>query len=154
MMDDGKKVDVLLTALAERYSVLRVIRERVQNVALTAIGLMLGASGWLIQSDAVFSCKEKVAAVAGILAATAILRFMYLADLKAGFQSQQRVAAKLEEALGLFEPGALSSQTAPMYPPEWALAGTEVGSGGFFRTMHTMIYVGAIFLIVATVFAA
>jgi hypothetical protein len=147
MTDHALKSEILLAALSERYEALRVIRERVQTTGLTVIGLLLGAGGWLIQSDKLFSCAEKIVATAGVLAAIAVLRWVYFSDLYKGFSSQQRVAATIENELGLFTPGALGG-TEAIYPETWSRAGQENGPGGFFSATYWMLLVGTAFLIV------
>lgn len=154
MLPNPQKTDILIAALNERYESLRTIRERAQNVALTTLGLMLGAAGWLIQSDKMFACLEKAVAIGGLVAALAVLRFVYLRDLRVGFQGQQRTAARLETALQLYSPGSFVEDAEPLYPASWASAGTEEGSGRFFVSMHILIYVGAAFLIFCILFAA
>ena len=59
IMDHEKKADVLLAALAERVHSQRAIRDRVQTIGLAVIGLLLGATGWLIQSDKHFTWCQK-----------------------------------------------------------------------------------------------
>jgi hypothetical protein len=148
MSQDIPKTDILLSALSERYEALRVIRERVQTVGLTIIGLMLAAGGWLIQSDKQFSCKEQLVLTFGVLAAVGVFCTIYLADLRSGFKAQQRVAATIEKALGLYTPGAFESNPESIYPESWSRAGQEGGPGGFFAATTWMIFVGTAFLIV------
>lgn len=148
MTQEETKSQILLAALSERYESLRVIRERVQTVGLTVIGLLLGAGGWLIQSEQGYECAEKLVLTMGVLAAVAVLRWMYLSDLQKGFKSQQRVAASIEKELGLYAPGALSASSDAIYPEAWAKAGQEDGPGRFFSATYWMIFVGTVFLIV------
>jgi hypothetical protein len=148
MSQDVTKTDILLSALSERYEALRVIRERVQTVGLTVIGLMLAAGGWLIQSDKQFSCEEQLVLTLGVLAAVGVFCTIYLADLRSGFKSQQRAAVTIEKALGLYTPGAFESSPEAIYPQSWSRAGQEGGPGGFFVATYWMIFVGTVFLIV------
>lgn len=145
-LDDGQKVDVLLAALAERYEALRTIRERVQNIGIWALGLLVAAGGWLIQREEDLTQPERWMAVLGLIGAVVALRWVYLADLQKGFAAQQRTAAKVEVALGLYDAGVFDRSDAPIYPPSWANAGAKRGSGRFFASTYALLYVGALFL--------
>jgi hypothetical protein len=147
-IDSKQKIDILLTALGERYTSLHAIRARVESIGTWAIGLSLGSGGWLLQSKAMLSCVQKTTLTVGVLSAFAVLRFLYLADLHRGFRSQQQVAVKIEAALELFTPGAFE-ETASIYPENWKLAGKNNASGKFFRSTYALLYVAAAFLISA-----
>ncbi len=152
MIDDNKKIDVLLSALEERYASLHKIRERVQSVCLWALGLLLGAGAWLMQSDVILSALQKAFVIVIILVAFVILRFVYLNDLYKGFTSQQRVAARLEKALYLYAPGIFNDSDKPLYPQEWERAGTGENEGNFFRSTYILLYFGIAFIILAIIF--
>ncbi|WP_298125227.1 hypothetical protein [Brevundimonas sp.] len=145
-LNDEQKVAVLLAALAERYQAMRTIRERVQSVGLWALGLLVAAGGWLIQSRTELSDNERWIAIIGLGAALLVLRFWYLADLQKGFAGQQRVAATIERALGFFEPGALGLMDASIYPASWNEAGSTDGKGRFFSSSYALLYGGVAFL--------
>src|SRR3989338_7046848 len=102
------KKDILIAALEERYEAMRVIRERVQSIGIWSLGLMLAAAGWLIQSDSFVSPERKLLYLFGVGAAFIALRFKYLDDLERGFEGQQKIAVRLERALGLYTPGVFS----------------------------------------------
>ena len=89
-MQNEKKIDILLAALGERYGAVRAIRERVQTVGLAVIGLQFGSGGWIIQSGKHFTCPEKLLATFGLIAAIAVLRLSFLANLQQGFRKQQQ----------------------------------------------------------------
>lgn len=146
MLNDEQKVAVLLAALAERYHAMRTIRERVQSIGLWVLGLLAAAGGWLIQSKTELSDNERWIGIVGLAAALLALRFWYLADLQKGFAGQQRVAATIERALGLFEPGALGLIDAAIYPASWNDAGRKDGKGRFFSSSYALLYVGVSFL--------
>jgi len=152
-MDDSKKTDVLLAALNERYTALHKIRERVESIGVWAIGLLLAAGGWLLQSHPSFSPLQKAFLVFAVLVALALLRFMYLEDLCRGFRSQLRVAARIEDALGLFTPKVFSATEHPIYPQSWKAAGTQEGDGRFFDANYVLLYVGVAFLVVCIILA-
>lgn len=147
MPDESQKTEILLAALEERYESLRTIRERVQTVGLAMIGLLLAAAGWLVQSDESFEGEEKAALIMGVLISVATLRVVYLADLQRGFQTQQRVSARIEKALGFYEAGAFDDAEDTLYPAAWSKAGQEGAEGRFFKTAYLMIYIGSAILV-------
>lgn len=142
-----KKIDILLSAVEERYQSLRAIRERVQNTGVWALGIMIGIGGWLLQSDIVLSFSQKIIYILLIIIASAVLRFSYLRDLNIGFKKQQQAAAKLEKALGFFTPGFFDGSDKAIYEESWAKAGTDKGKGRFFKTTFILMYIGVTFLI-------
>ena len=145
-LDDSEKITVVLAALQERYQVLRTIRDRVQSIGLWALGLLGGAGGWLIQADAPLNPTERFLVLTGLLASMSVLRWAYLDDLERGFSSQQRVAAKLETVLGLYELGTYGSSQDSLYPHSWVNAGTGEGDGHFFASTYRLLGVGTLFL--------
>jgi len=146
-LDNEKKVDILLSALGERYKSIHIIRDRMQSVCLWALGILFATGGWLIQSNIILTCLQKGVYITGILFAFAILRFSYLADLYSGFKSQQRVAVHIERTLGMFTPDAFNNSTETIYPKSWENAGTKTGYGKFFHTTYMLLYAGVAFLI-------
>ena len=148
-LDDAQKVTILIAALQERYQALRTIRERVQSIGLWTLGILLAASGWLIQNDKPIPLNERIVGIIGVIAAICVLRFIYIRDLQKGFSSQQRVAARLEGALSLYETGAFDDDFASILPKSWADAGTADGHGQFFSSTYRLLYVGVAFLVVA-----
>jgi len=152
-IDENKKADVLISALAERYESIHKIRERVQGVGIWTLGLLLGAGGWLLQSEIVLTGLQKILAIVGIIAAFVVLRFIYLEDLRKGFKGQQRAAVRLERALGLFAPGVFDNSDEPIYPKSWEKAGTEKSDGKFFDSTYALLYVGVAFLIITILFS-
>lgn len=155
MTDDltkEQKLTILLAALEERYRSLHIIRDRVQNVCIWTLGVLLAASGWLVQSDVILSCRHKIAYVIGLLAAFAVLRFLYLADLNKGFKSQQQVAVRIELSLRLFQPGALNTPDQSIYPKAWEHALEKGGEGRFFLSTYMLLYTGLAILIFTILF--
>lgn len=153
MKTDGK-IEILLSALNERYQAQRAIRERVQNVGLAVIGLLLASGGWIIQAGKHFNCTEKAVAVTGLVAAIAVLHLGFLANLQKGFRKQQQVAVRIEKSLGLYSIDAFDGVEETIYPEEWSKAGTPDGSGTFFGSTYLLLYTGAIFLLVTILIVA
>ena len=141
-------IEILLSALKERYDSIHVIRKRTQDVCVAALGILFGFSGWLIQSGIVLSQVQKIIYIVGVLISFTVLRFLYLADLQRGFRSQQRVAARIEKALGLFSAGAFDDTKEAIYPESWQRAGTKAGSGKFYISTYALLYLGTALLIV------
>lgn len=148
-----QKVSILVSALEERYHSLHVIRERVQNVGVWSLGLLLTASGWLIQSETSFTLHQKTLLLLGVLVSFYVLRFRYLEDLQKGFKNQQRIVARLEKTLGLFTSGFFDAEEEPIYPKSWEDTGKGEGDGKFFQTTYLLLYVGFAFLAFAIFFS-
>jgi hypothetical protein len=147
VIPEEKKPDVLLAALSERYASLHAIRARVEGAGLWIIGLSLGAGGWLLQSGAHLSCLQKAILIIATLAAFVTFRFFYLEDLRRGFCAQQRVAAEIETALGLYSKGVYGDE--PIYPVKWKDAGSKKSDGKFFNMTYLLLYVAVTFLVFA-----
>lgn len=148
-INDEKKVDILLLALKERYESMHKIRERIQNIGIWIMGILFGASGWLVQSNITLNYSQKTIIVIVILMALIILNLTYIKDLQIGFKSQQRVAAKIENALGFFTPENFDDSKKSIYPDAWKMAGTRKGNGNFFHSMQILLSIGFAFLLVA-----
>lgn len=150
-INDDKKVDVLISALEERYSSIHKIRDRVQSTGIWVLGVLLAVSGFLIQSDIYFSCLEKFLIVCGVLATIGAI-FYYLKDLETGFKGQMRTAARLESALGFYQKKFFSDSEDSLYPESWSKAGTSESSGNFFTSTYLLLGVGFFFLLVTIIF--
>ncbi|HEV2560737.1 MAG TPA: hypothetical protein VGT78_01225 [Rhizomicrobium sp.] len=148
-IEHADKVTILLAALSERYNSLHLIRARVESIGTWIIGLSLGAGGWLLQSTHALTCADRSVLIIGVLLGLAVLRYFYLADLRTGFKAQQRVAARLEDALGLYEDALFDAHASPIYPIGWKNAGAKESEGKFFQSTYLMIYLSAIFLTIS-----
>lgn len=145
-----QKVQILLHALEERYKSIHTIRDRLQNVSLWVLGLFVTAGGWLLQSNNTFLLKEKVFFSIAILVSVIVLRAFYLNDLEKGFRAQQRIQAKIEDALGLCSPGVYTESS--IYPKEWSDSGTKKGKGNFFFHNYLLVYLGTAILLLCIFF--
>ncbi|MFA5086478.1 MAG: hypothetical protein WC468_02740 [Candidatus Paceibacterota bacterium] len=150
-LNKDNKINILLSALEERYNSLSTIRERTHNIGIWSLGILLGASGWLIESGITLSILEKKLYLVGIIIAFIILRFHYLKDLQVGFRSQQRITVKIEKALHLFDQGFFDDSEESIYPKSWEKSGTKDGKGKFFETNFALLYIGMIFLIISII---
>jgi len=152
---DDAKLQILISALQERYIAIHTIRSRVEKVSLWALGLMLAVSGWLIQSSIRFSNEEKILFVIGIISAFLVLRYIYFADLERGFKKQKQVASRLEELLGLYDPEFFeTSKSQSTYPEEWLMANEQQKFGKFFRSTYFLLYTGTLILLLAVLIVA
>jgi hypothetical protein len=147
--NDEQKVSILTSALDERYASMRAIRDRTQSVCVWALGIMLAAGGWLMQSDVTIIPFQKLVYIVGIVVAFAALRFNFLADLYKGFQSQQRAGVRIEKALGMFIPKVFDDEESSIYPESWKSAGAADGEGKFFASTYLLLYIGTAFLLLA-----
>lgn len=145
-LTNEQKVSTLHLALQERYESMRVIRERVQNICIWVLGILLSASGWIIQNDTIFYTQKKLLFFTGILISLIVLRFWYLNNLEKGFKAQQKVAVRIEKSLGLFELNIFDESGEPIYLKSWEKAGLESSDGQFFKTNYMLLYVGFVFL--------
>ncbi|SRR5581483_2647161 len=142
------KIQILLQALEERYRVLHTIRERMQNVSLWSLGILLGAGGWLIQSKNILTCEQKILFSFFVLIAFAVVRFAYLSDLAKGFRSQQQVVARIEDILGLFDKNFSGSSEESVYPERWKNSGLKGGDGKFIQTNYALLYIGVVLILI------
>ncbi len=146
-LTNEQKIDVLLHALDERYKSIHAIRDRVQNCSIWILGIFVTAGGWLLQSDAILECREKLFFSGIIIVSVAVLRIFYLSDLERGFKTQQRIQARIEDALGLYKPGVFVTNT--IYPSEWSQTGTRDGKGNFFSHNYLLIYLGTAIILLS-----
>jgi hypothetical protein len=136
--------DILISALSERYKSIHIIRERVQSISVWVLGLLLGAAAWIYQSDMYFNKPEfLIIAIIIVLVWFSLWKF-YLDDLKKGFNSQRRVAAKIEKNLGFYENGENS-----VYPQAWKDSGKEGCEGNFMCNTYYLIALGFLLLLIS-----
>jgi hypothetical protein len=149
MLGNQEKVSILVSALEARYRALDAIRDRVQSVSIWALGLLLAAAGWLVQKSVILADDQTAVSCIGVTAGWIVLRLVFLADLQKGFGVQRKVAADLEDLLGLYAPGRFGSESEALYPAAWRHAGAKGGRGRFFQSSHLMLDVGAVMLLLA-----
>lgn len=149
MLGNQEKVSILVSALEARYRALDAIRDRVQSVSIWALGLLLAATGWLVQKSAILAGDQTAVFCIGVTAGWIVLRLVFLADLQKGFRVHQKVAAGLEDLLGLYAPRRFGSESEAAYPEAWRQAGAKGGRGRFFQSSYLMLDVGVVMLLVA-----
>lgn len=153
MIDKNKKIDILISALEERYNAQHLIRKRVQDVGLWVLGILAVASGWVITNTCSINLKNGFLFILFSVLCYMILKYHYLEDLNRGFKKQQRVTVKIEELLGFYEPNFFKEDSSALYPDSWKNAGTKKGDGGFFETTYYLLYLGFGILIFSILFS-
>jgi len=153
-INSENKVSILLSGLEERYKSIHIIRDRVQNIGIWFLGIMFGVGGWIIQSNINLCCLQKGLYLFGVITFFIMVRFVYLEDLQKGFKGQQKIAAKIEQSLGFFDPKYFNENESSLYPKEWLNSGKENCDGKFIGTTVTLLYTGVIFLIITILFFA
>lgn len=124
--------EILLQGLEERYSSIRIIRERVYNITIWSLGVLL-ALGWgIVQMDKSYTCCQKTFFIVILFSAGIVLYDFYLKDLESGFYKQREIAAKLEKELWFF---IKTKDRGPLYPEEWITP----QKGHFFRNSYIVI---------------
>lgn len=153
MIDKNKKVDILISALQERYNAQHIIRKRVQEVGFWVLGILTAASGWVITNTCSINLKNGLIFILFSILCYIVLKYRYLEDLNKGFKAQQRITSKIEELLGFHESNFFKEDTPPLYPESWKNAGTEKGEGKFFKTTYYLLYLGFGILIFSILFS-
>lgn len=142
-MDDQTKFQILLATFAEKNKVLHVMRERIEKTCMWAMGVFLGAAGWIIQSKICLTSVQKGFLDLVILVAVVSIRCFFFRDIQEGFKGQQKALARIEEALQLYEPGVFDRLSTGIYPASWRVAGTENGQGKYFCYSYWLLYLSA-----------
>lgn len=134
-MKDNEKIQVLLTALEERYSSIRIIRERVQTVSLRILGILFACAGYLFQADIRLCIIEKVLLLIILRIVYYVLHQFYFEDLKKGFTSQRKIAGEIEKILWFYSKAHFNEDKITLYP-EKRLTGSE---GNFFKNNNILV---------------
>lgn len=151
MKNDNQKNELLYFGLKERYNSIHKIRDRVQNVGVWSLGLLLSSSVWLLINDFVFTDFQKILTIAGVCFGYYFLRHEYLKDLQEGFCSQQKVAVNIEKLLGYYSPSVIHRSKETIYPIGWSKAGSDESSGKFFKTTFVLLKAGTFFLLLVII---
>jgi len=139
------EITILISQLEERYKAMHIIRERAQSVSLWTLGLFATGAGWLVQSKISLDYSEKITISIIILVIYLVLRLYYLKDLRSGFIGQQKVAARIENTLGLFRKGRFCTES--ILPSTWQNAGEKSCEGNFFNTTFVIIGISVVILL-------
>lgn len=139
-IDEEEKINILIQTLRERYKSIHIIRDRVQNVCIFILGFLLTIAGWLIQTNLII--EERLFYTFLLVLGFCIVRFYYFSDLEKGFKKQQRITARIEKALHLFDKNFFNASGAAIYPESWKESGKEQEDSSFFKTNYSLLYLG------------
>ena len=148
-MEEQNKIQILLATAEERNKAIHIMRERVQKTCIGVMGIFYIMAGWFIKDGIALTSIQKWFLTAAILGAALATHFLYLKDIFRGFQGQQRVLARIEDALKLYESGVYNNKNSGLFPDSWKKAGTDNGKGKFFRNNYLLLYIGATVLIIS-----
>ena len=151
MSEQKQKIDILLKALDERYKSIHIIRERVQTVSIWILGFLISGASWIYQSEINFYPVEFLAIFFAIICVWISLWRFYFRDLELGFNSQRKVAAKIEKSLGFYSEGYFLEGDEVLYPKDWENSGKRNGKGNFIRNNYILIAVGFALLVVSMI---
>ena len=143
----SEKVSILISALEANQRGLGAIGGRAQSIGLGSLVLLLGAGGWLVQSGKTLADDQTAIICLGVLVAWIVLRFVFMADLRAGFLAQQKMIGVVEERLGFYAEGRFGPGAEAVLSP--TARGAKKGSGQPFRSATLMVDIGLIIFLVA-----
>ena len=150
-MEEEMKIQVLLAIAEERNKAIHIIRERVQKMCTWIMGIFLAVAGWIMKENISLLPIQKGVLVGVIVTIVLVIHLSYLKDIMQGFKVQQRVLARIEDALKLYEPGVYDDKESGLFPNTWKKAGTNKGSGRFFANNLYLLYIGAVSLIISII---
>lgn len=150
-MEEQTKIQILLAVAEGRHKAIHIMRERVQKMCTWIMGIFLAVAGWIMKENISLLPIQKGVLVGVIVIIVLVIHLSYLKDIMQGFKVQQRVLARIEDALKLYEPGVYDDKESGLFPNIWKQAGSNEGSGRFFANNLYLIYIGAVSLIVSIV---
>ena len=148
-MEEQNKIQILLATAEERNKAIHIMRERVQKTCIGVMGIFFVMAGWFIKDGTALTTTQKWFMIGAIVVAALATHFLYLRDIFRGFQGQQRVLARIEDSLKLYEPKVYDNKNSGLFDTSWKKAGTDNGKGKFFRNNYLLLYIGAIMLIIS-----
>lgn len=151
-LTNSEKVNVLLSALNERYKATHEIRNRVFNTCTWVMGIFIAITGWIIQAKIILNTAQKLFILSILLLIFIIIRFFYLHDLEKGFKNQFRIASRLEEILGFYQKDAFIKSDKPLFPESWKQSGNDKCDGKYFRSSYMLLYFAVLALSSAIIF--
>ena len=148
-MEEENKIQILLATAGERNKAIHIMRERVQKTCIGVMGIFYVMAGWFIKGGMDLTTIQKWFVTGAIVFAVLSLHFLYLKDIFRGFQGQQRVLARIEDALKLYEPKVYDDKDCGLFPISWKKAGTANGKGRFFFSNYSLLYIAAVVLTIS-----
>ena len=114
----SQKFEILKQALDERYSAMRIIRDRIQTISLWILPITLWCAWYLFTQNFYPICRfEKTLLIITVLAVYISIIY-YIRDLEKGFIWQRKVASKIEETFWLFKKDTFIEWDS-IYPENW-----------------------------------
>lgn len=144
-LDEDQKLQVLLTALKERYDASHKIRERSIQFTLWISGMAIGL-GWLLISQETFAVSQRVALtllIAALFAGT----LYFIMGLRKGFRKNREAMIRSERALRMHDSGVYLTN-APLLPTEYSR--TTRKWGDHFCTLCVWLFLVAVSLFILT----
>lgn len=140
--------DILLHWLEERYSSIRIIRERVYSITIWSLWLLLWLSWAIIQIDKQFTPCNKIFFIIVASISWFLLYAFYLKDLEKWFKTQKDIAGKIEEELWFFqERNFIFLKKDSIYPQNWK----KLNEWNFFRNSYIIIWFWYIVLLLSII---
>lgn len=123
--------------LEERYSAIRIIRERVYNFTIWTLWILLTLSWAIIQIDKNFWIIEKVFFSIIPILSFIVIYFFYLKDLEKWFNFQREIAWKIEKELWFYDNKKfIFFKKEWIYPETWE----KPIEWNFFRNSYIIIW--------------
>lgn len=140
--------NILLHWLEERYSSIRIIRERVYSITIWSLWLLLWLSWAIIQIDRKFTFYNKIFFIIVVSISWFLLYAFYLKDLEKWFKTQKNIAGKIEEELWFFkERDFIFFKKDSIYPQNWR----KSNEWNFFRNSYIIIWFWYIVLLLSII---
>jgi hypothetical protein len=144
-LDDGRKFQVLLAELQERYAAAHKMRERGLQFVLWLSGIAIGLA-WILISQRELTIIQK-----GGLSALVTVLFIgalhIISGLRRGFQKNRETMIRIEEALGLHQENCYLKDS-PLLPTDYR--STKRRWTDHFSTLLIWLALIAISLLVLT----
>ncbi len=116
--NSSQKFEILKQALDERYSAMRIIRDRIQTISLWILPITLWCAWYLFTQPLYPICKFEKALLVLVVLLVYVSIVYYIRDLEKWFIIQRKVASKIEEAFCLFEKDFFVEYDS-IYPENW-----------------------------------
>jgi len=135
-IDNGKRVDIVLSLLNERYDASHRMRERSLNFAIWILGFGI-AMAWMLVSGIELSISQKII-LTMFIAVIGYLTRKFLSCIEAGFNANKDVMVTLEEALGCYEQNKYIENKS-LYPEKYK--NSDCTKTSHFKSLYEWIWV-------------
>ena len=116
-INDGDKVNVVLSLLLERYNASHKMRERSERFTIWIVGLAFTVIWFLLLKDPIFTSSQKLA-LAVLVAVIGGLTFWHQVAINKGSHRNRSAIITMEEALGAYNQGLYANQKT-LLPAEY-----------------------------------